>query len=1625
MPDPNTPALSTTLSQLPAQAIHERFAHRPALFSVVFNALRERILERYPTLEMDLRAVKLASPDPSGGWTFQLLSNVAVNHVLNPQLLDWRPQHDLPFYLTQKIPSRLKTKVPPYVIDMQVIAQIIDALPSTIHIYFQQALADYWSEIDAQGDSRWQWLGDFLNGQITAAAAARADLTQTQRDMLSLVAAWPERLQRLSRSTPATYAYFIETTLTRDGEPARLLTPDLLLVRDKQVLLCGVAGAIEAFDSIDAFDEAWGTRMQSRFQFDSIRFKRNEPDGNVFEQQAGLILNQQLEDLETLSYQGHSERALERRLEQLTDPSVLFSSVPAASTALLQKVNNHLPEWLKQADARDRFAYHRHLQDMALVLKQNQGRSFNEGIENIHDFSRVALRKQMQIDHAGHDPDDVVLDFAVAAGYPGGAGIIEHVRMSLTELALKNLAGKPKGTLALSSKSGKALPSWLNEDYLLGSAGLIQRVDIGTTYPQKINNLLLSDTADARRRETLFTRELKVRLPMLALEYKIRKQYGVSAKGYRYVAALMGETPSDRIADDQKITLRPLALSRKPGAVPDQVNNIFIIEARDTSVGPHLLYRPLYPEPLREYPTRQALLDAIATPGELQDSVLTWLTDKVRPIYDHGGIQEPHIRHFLNGDEFGFYEKPAPATLAVDEGAEEWLNAQANNTLLNQLFSSTARALVDLADRDSVSNSESRWAILMEGAWLLFNTLLLPLVQGPAMLAGWFLVLVSSLEQDLAGLDSDDPTTREQALIDLLLNTAMILLHASTPSNRTRQPLADPAPQDRELHLADWRHVENALSHPHSTPVVRQGSTALPGTPPSDGHTTLDFGRSIASPTASTRLLDALLAINVPWPETLPFAQASGPFKGLYRIADTWHASVGGLLFQVGVEPGFAEVYLVDPKRPLHPGFKLASDGQGHWRLDRGAKLDGGMPRDRVGAWQVKHNKALKALQKQFNNLMAPLDQLAATARSAEAELTAARKDLARQTKKLRQLWLLLPKAIEELRQVFLQRHDLARTSTAQARLALDTKLAQYRQANEPFIEALQALADKAAELSEADRTDPRPGAERSDAIQSIYDYWATVFDTLSQKFIGSFDSEQGENRIEIGKRCETELPQHITTAYNEYINSNKTSFELLIEMIEPAEKIETLLQQADPALQVLLLKEKPTDKYISPALLKQAMLVFLNELVMDRGHVPEPAELPFADELTDSGTRRSIFAHSEMRTTTGYSTAEKIDVLKNVLERYERLENAVSSLTEMGSGFVREEYRTLFLEHLNDARSSLETQLADEILIDEGFAPKPRPEKPTKVKTANKKVIKTSKGSLVGDLRTGQTGATGSFVDIKDPITGKTVATFEEDTSEGLWKVVTGESSSQAPSPEVPPVPVVPSARSLKKIKAQAQEILDDRDRIERRIRFQQKQLRDPRRLEGLQPWEWDHMLTTPATKLESLAREIQSDHATNSDALQLAEHYLGDAESMKKQAREFCSEGYLLQRPRASNIKYLLEHKFVIIDLVKTRFPLKAGDFLTEYAVHDKSKIKDGKLDNDKALWYAHFHYASVDAPISPPAYAHLKIQAERKYTQRELFEKNKNNARAIIDLKKEEIPLALAEELFLRVKKKPEAH
>ncbi|MCF6551208.1 hypothetical protein IHV62_27145, partial [Escherichia coli] len=128
--------------------------------------------------------------------------------------------------------------------------------------------------------------------------------------------------------------------------------------------------------------------------------------------------------------------------------------------------------------------------------------------------------------------------------------------LSLLELALQNLAGLPLGNKTVSARDGSALPAWMSVAYL---ENLVSTVDIGRTYPAYLKARLVDDIAQAHTLQALYTRQLCIELPLLALQNKILGKAGIDEQGYRYVLAALGSTAGERRVDGLDIVIRPLA----------------------------------------------------------------------------------------------------------------------------------------------------------------------------------------------------------------------------------------------------------------------------------------------------------------------------------------------------------------------------------------------------------------------------------------------------------------------------------------------------------------------------------------------------------------------------------------------------------------------------------------------------------------------------------------------------------------------------------------------------------------------------------------------------------------------------------------------------------------------------------------------------------------------------------------------------------------------------------------------------------------------------------------------------------------------------------------------------------
>ena len=163
------------------------------------------------------------------------------------------------------------------------------------------------------------------------------------------------------------------------------------------------------------------------------------------------------------------------------------------------------------------------------------------------------------------------------------------------------------GSAAFQRGEPEVLPTWMTTDYI---ESLITKIDIGRVYPDLVKSKLLDDPTESARREELYTSQLRIQLPMLALEGKIRGRGNIDERGYRYVAALMEPEEADRKVDGQPIVLRRLAFISQQKLIPseDIVTNMFVIGPKNPDAGPCLLYRPLLEPQLCHYPSSSNLL---------------------------------------------------------------------------------------------------------------------------------------------------------------------------------------------------------------------------------------------------------------------------------------------------------------------------------------------------------------------------------------------------------------------------------------------------------------------------------------------------------------------------------------------------------------------------------------------------------------------------------------------------------------------------------------------------------------------------------------------------------------------------------------------------------------------------------------------------------------------------------------------------------------------------------------------------------------------------------------------------------------------------------------------------------
>lgn len=387
--------------------------------------------------------------------------------------------------------------------------------------------------------------------------------------------------------------------------------------------------------------------------------------------------------------------------------------------------------------------------------------------------------------------------------------------------------------------------------------------------------------------------------------------------------------------------MRPLGFIKEAGASPDRPLNAWLIEARQPGQTPCLLYRPLHRQSLLEFADRMALFVAISSPGELQDDLLQRLPAEDRKYYAHGGFLQPHLFYPLTDTSAVPFSTPAPVSLTLDAPVTH---------LEHALYQACVDESIRRFREHSSTSAQSRWNAWKELGWLLFNTLL-PLAGEALGPAAWLVQMAVALADYVTLEPQSDPSHQRLALVNLLINIAILLFSHSVLRLRLEEDSPPRLPSS-----------EPALTAP---PAAIEQTSPLPAV--------LDFNWSRPQQALSPSQRTALQLLQSPliYHELGP-AISHGPLQGLYLHQGSFWVVLEGKVYGVILDAEQDQVRIVGQTSAQSLGPWLQRDPAGRWQLDLRLRLRGGMPlTERLRQRNQRIAQQCQVLDKQLDDDMA------------------------------------------------------------------------------------------------------------------------------------------------------------------------------------------------------------------------------------------------------------------------------------------------------------------------------------------------------------------------------------------------------------------------------------------------------------------------------------------------------------------------------------------------------------------------------------------------------------------------------------------------------------------------------
>ena len=1512
------------------QAVARQFAGRPTLRQVASEQLLQVMLAELPWLADVTPALTTAeplmldSPDPDTPyWGTQPLLDRVLQALLDPKPMSIEHLADgrhfnlalTAAYRFADSHSEFDTR------QLTGLSRALNELVEHLPQRFAEAQLKYWRAEGSPGISRDRWLQLVLKMALLRGLPLQNLDAQEQACIRGLIQG--------EANQPS--VFFVQAQLTSASLQYDEMLCHLLVLGEwdeRQVVLwCAPSGVVRSFESLAAFGHALRDELAQRYSFEQMSWQRYPVEGNVFAQQVALLLETLCHKADRARYSGLKGMAeLEQRFAQLSDPSPWFVSYENDSPAVKP------PFGLRASAAQDSFAWSAALLQIATYQLESDGIAALDGVLSLQAYTCQQLAEQIHIDH-GDDcsPDDLLLDLYLARGVPGGAatgaGGGEPLAFvgskTLSEFAIGNLAAL-KGAIIkqVRRRNGSPAPQWLTAD---SAKRLVSKVDIGGRYPAYVSTQL-DDPEKRADRVRRLGREWRSALLASAVTGRLERK--VSDAGLQCVVDFCAGHVDPATP---RMMVFPLAFKRSPTSrIKDKVRGMYILYCAEPSLV--LLYRPLFgQDTLREYASLPALLEHVRESKLLQDSIVDWMAPAARVIYQNGGLVEPHIA-VIGIDFFAPPATPEPAALAI----EFW-----RNDLDERLYAANRDLLVELADEQSVSNAENRWQTLSEGAWLLFDVLTL-IIRGPVASVAWLVQLLVSLQNDLQALEQGDQFDRSAAVVDLMLNMGMVLLHGGQSA---QEPALHELPGAAAFEGPEAQR--GAFAEVAVAPVEQAvvAGEVLPGR-------WIDFswrGQHGFNwlPPAQRQILQAMrsdVALNGMQP------LRSGDAAGLYRIGNAYYAALAGSAYRVELLP--EGVRVVNSRGAPGPWLSQVDGG---WRVDALLRLAGGMQQSATRA----------RLANRFRELQGKVSQLDQQVNQARDQFGALAKQSLESKRRLQNLKQLraktaadqtaLPEGAEASKlQALLQRYD--------ERIA-EWELDAFRQRDQA-IQQLEAAvcADKVLLPLLATLNEPKYASER---LKGRWDDIISQHErTVREGLIRNNDfiiSELWElvgypQLVEMQKSLDGQPIAQVTELYQQFRIKLEAVVGLQERILGGYEHLDQLLADTAGDFEIAGAPGDPArtvDQLIalrnfSTVQLRFHQVLNLADLTLHLDSTTgQKALAGYREELAGLNLRNAADAHGQLDFA-NLSAQDRIVILQEAWDEYTAALLNSDRIRKEGGSLIEPAMIDRYREHVGKLKLDAGSRLVEAVREqDDGHAPARR--SPYTVASAPQRLVRNAQGQLLIGTEAEVQGQ--RLLEVREAFSDEVLATFEE--VQGEWR----ERKDDKPSVTVEAAPV--------DLPMWVQSLLDEGNKVRGKARsYVEHDIKG-----ALLAQLFDQQLA----KLDHAANTVR-DAGGNDSLLRALER---EADALRAEKKLQLTTLYTdTSYPCADALRFLYAEGLITVEYSERR-TMQDGSAFDEYRVL--------RLPSRRNLWAAHFHLRSPDDFAQDFIVGHLKTWSQRRMSSR----------------------------------------